>query len=1092
MNISAPFIRRSVATTLLTIGLGLSGLLAYFNLPVAPLPQVDIPTIQVSASMPGASPDTMASTVATPLERHLGQIADVSEITSNSTLGQTRITLQFGLSRDIDGAARDVQAAINAARADLPAALRSNPTYRKVNPADAPVMILSLTSDTLSRGQLYDSAATVLQQKLSQVKGVGQVTIGGSSLPAVRVEINPSALSQYGIGLEDVRAALAAANANSPKGAIESKGQRWQIYTNDQASKADAYRSLIIAYRNNAPVRISDVATVEDSVENIRNEGLANGKPSVLILISREPGANIIETIDRVKDLMPELRASIPADITLAIAQDRTATIRASVADVEHALLIAVILVVVVVFAFLRDARAALIPSVAVPVSLLGTFSAMYLLGYSLDNFSLMALTIATGFVVDDAIVVVENVIRHMEAGKSRLEAALAGAREVGFTVLSMSISLIAVFIPLLLMGGIVGRFFREFSVTISVAILVSMVVSLTTTPMMCAYLLRPHRAERPGNRLGRAAERVFKGILAGYARSLDWALAHRLFILLLLGGVVALNVHLFSVVPKGFFPQQDTGMLVGGAQADQSISFQLMRQKLMRFVEIIKSDPAVDSVVGYTGGGQTNSAFVFVSLKPKEERDASADQVIARLRGRLSSVPGATMFLQAMQDVRAGGRQSNAQYQFTLQSDDLAVLREWTPKITEALKRNPDLVDVNSDTQEKGLEMQLDINRDTAARLGLSMSQISNTLYDAFGQRQVSTIYAPLNQYHVVMEVAPRYWQDPRTLDDIRISTSGAALAGSLATASVTSQITSTVSSALSAATGTTDTTLDAVRNASTNRIANTTKSGTSTGAAVSTRFSPSIPLSAFASYGPGNAPLAVNHQGLFAASTISFNLPEGKTIGDAVASIQRTMVEIGTPSSVHGTFQGTAKVFQQSLSSQPLLILLALATVYVVLGVLYESFIHPITILSTLPSAGLGAVLALIAFNTEFSLIALIGVILLIGIVKKNAIMMVDFALEAERQQGLPPAAAIREACLQRFRPILMTTLAAVFGALPLALASGTGAELRQPLGISIIGGLLVSQLLTLYSTPVVYLWLDRLRGRERRRRLAPVPAE
>ncbi len=1079
MNISAPFIRRSVATTLLTLGLALAGALAFFKLPVAPLPQVDIPTIMVSASMPGASPDTMAATVATPLERHLGQIADISEITSTSTLGSTRITLQFGLSRDIDGAARDVQAAINAARADLPAALRSNPTYRKVNPADAPIMILALTSDTLSRGQLYDSAATVLQQKLSQVQGIGQVTIGGSSLPAVRVEINPHALSQYGIGLEDVRAALSAANANAPKGAIEAGDRRWQIYTNDQAKEAAAYRSLVIAYRNGAPVRLSDVATVEDSVESVRNEGLSDGKPSVLIILAREPGANIIETVERVKAALPELRASIPADIDVAIAQDRTASIRASLDDVERSLVIAVVLVVVVVFAFLRDARAALIPCVAVPVSLLGSFAAMYMLGYSLDNFSLMALTIATGFVVDDAIVVVENVSRHVEAGMARMEAALLGAKEVGFTVLSMTLSLIAVFIPLLLMGGIVGRFFREFSVTLSVTVLVSLLVSLTTTPMMCAYLLREKHEERPPGRIGRAAGRVYAGVLRVYGVSLDWALRHSVLVLILLALTIALNVHLFRIIPKGFFPQQDIGQLVGGIQADQSISFQLMRQKLARFVAIIRADPAVDNVVGYTGGGQTNSGYVFVSLKPLAERDASADQVIARLRGKLSGVPGASLYLQAMQDVRAGGRQSNAQYQFTLQSDDLAALRLWTPKITEALQHIPELADVNSDTQEKGLEVDLDIDRDTAAKLGLTMSQISNTLYDAFGQRQVSTIYAPLNQYHVVMEVAPAYWQDPRTLDDIRISTSGGALAGAASTAAV---------AAAAASTG--DLAADAVRNANTNRLANTTRSGASTGAAVSTRFAPSVPLSAFATFGPGGTPLAVNHQGLFAASTLSFNLPEGKTLGEAVEAIHRTMMEIGVPSSIHGTFQGTAKLFQQSLNSQPLLILLALATVYVVLGILYESFVHPITILSTLPSAGLGAVLALIVCRTEFSLIAMIGVILLIGIVKKNAIMMVDFALDAERTRGLAPAQAIREACMQRFRPILMTTLAAVFGALPLALASGTGAELRQPLGISIIGGLLVSQLLTLYSTPVVYLALDRLRRRDRRVTGAPRP--
>ncbi|MEP9375286.1 efflux RND transporter permease subunit [Aquabacter sp. CN5-332] len=1111
MNLSAPFIRRSIATTLLTFAIAAAGGLAFFKLPVSPLPQVDLPTIQVTASMPGASPETMASTVATPLERHLGQIADVSEITSSSSVGSTRITLQFGLDRDIDGAARDVQAAINAARADLPTALRSNPTYRKVNPADAPIMILALTSDTLSRGQLYDSAATVLQQKLSQVKGVGLVTIGGSSLPAVRVELNPHALSQYGIGLEDVRAALAAANANSPKGAIEMGERRYQIYSNDQASHADAYRGLIIAYRNGAPVRLTDVAEVTDSVENIRNLGLVNGKPSVLVIISREPGANIIDTVERVRAVLPELQASIPADIGVTIAQDRTATIRASLNDVERSLIIAVILVVVVVFVFLGDLRSALIPSIAVPVSLIGTFGVMYLLGYSLDNFSLMALTIATGFVVDDAIVVLENVARHMEEGMPRMEAALKGAKEVGFTVLSMSISLIAVFIPILLMGGIVGRFFREFSVTLSVAIVVSLVVSLTTTPMMCARLMRERDpAHRPG-RLARTAGRVFSGVLHVYDLSLGWALRHSVLVLLLLAAAIALNVHLFTVVPKGFFPQQDIGMLIGGVQADQSISFQLMSKKLERFVEIVKSDPAVENVVGYTGGSQTNSGFVFVSLKPLWERDVSADEVIARLRRRLSSVPGATLFLQAMQDVRAGGRQSNAQYQYTLQSDDLAALRQWAPKITEALQHVPELADVNSDSQEKGLEVDLAINRDMAARLGLTMSQISNTLYDAFGQRQVSTIYAPLNQYHVVMEVAPQYWQDPRTLDDIRISTSGGALAGSASTAALVAALPSTAplaaavvaaASGASAGTGQSATSApgasggssldtDAVRNSNTNRIANSSRSSASTGAAVSTRFEPSVPLSAFATFAPGTTPLAVNHQGLFAASTISFNLPPGKTIGEAVEAIRATMVKIGVPATVHGTFQGTAKLFQQSLSSQPALILLALITVYMVLGILYESYIHPITILSTLPSAGIGAVLALILFHKEFSVIAMIGVILLIGIVKKNAIMMVDFALDAERARGLSPEAAIREACLKRFRPILMTTLAAVFGALPLALSTGTGSELRQPLGIAIIGGLLVSQVLTLYSTPVVYLCLDRLRRRSKALPAA-VPAE
>ncbi|HLI12319.1 MAG TPA: efflux RND transporter permease subunit [Alphaproteobacteria bacterium] len=1073
MNLAAPFINRPVATTLLTLGVALAGAVAYFLLPVSPLPQVDFPTILVQAQLPGASPEVMATSVATPLERHLGQIADVSEMTSTSSVGQARIVLQFGLDRDINGAARDVQAAINAARIDLPSSLRSNPTYRKVNPADAPIMILALTSDTRSQGQLYDSAATVLQQRLSQVEGIGQVNVGGSSLPAVRVEINPHAVFKYGIGLEDVRAALASANANSPKGAIEVGGQRFQIYTNDQARRADQYRSLVVAYRNGAAVRLKDVADVVDSVEDLRNQGLANGKPSVLIILYREPGANIIDTVDRVNALLPELKASIPSDIDLTVALDRTPTIRASLEEVQHTLLIAMGLVILVVFAFLRSARATLIPSVAVMVSLIGTFGVMYLLGYSLDNLSLMALTIATGFVVDDAIVVLENIMRHIEAGMPRMQAALQGAREVSFTVLSMSASLVAVFVPILLMGGIVGRLFREFAVTLSVAILVSLVVSLTTTPMMCSRLLGRQPDHQPGW-LSRASERAFDAMLHAYERSLGWALAHARLTMLILLGTVCLNVYLFVVVPKGFFPQQDTGRLIGGIQADQSISFQLMKQKLVQFIGIVRSDPAVDSVVGYTGGSRTNSGFVFVSLKPLAERRLSADQIIARLRRKLAVVPGATLFLQAVQDIRVGGRQSNAQYQYTLQGDDLGELRNWAPKITEALQHVPQLTDVSSDQEDKGLETDLVIDRATASRLGLTASQIDNTLYDAFGQRQVSTIYNPLNQYHVVMEVAPQYWQSPETLKDLYVSTSGGAISGTHATNAVVGTVTSGAATSASAASIANDT----ARNFSLNQLANTGHGATSTGAAVSTAAETMIPLSAISHYGPGATPLAVNHQGQFAAVTISFNLPPGEPLSTAVAAIDQTMQRLGVPASIHGGFQGTANVFQRSLANEPILILAALAAVYIVLGILYESYIHPITILSTLPSAGVGAVLALMAFNIEFSIIALIGVILLIGIVKKNAIMMIDFALEVEREQGLSSRAAIYQACLMRFRPIMMTTMVALLGALPLALGAGYGAELRQPLGISIAGGLIVSQALTLYTTPVVYLYLDRFR--------------
>jgi len=1013
MNISAPFIDRPVATLLLTLGIVLAGAAAFFRLPVAPLPQVDFPTISVQASLPGASPDTMAATVATPLERALGRIAGVTEMTSTSSLGSTRVVLQFDLDRDIDGAARDVQAAINAARSTLPTGLPSNPTYRKVNPADAPVLIIALTSDTMTQGQMYDAASTILAQKLAQVEGVGQVNVGGSSLPAVRVELNPSVMNKLGVGFEDVRTAITGTNANRPKGAVEDGERRWQIGANDQARKAVEYMPIIVAWRNGAPVRISDLGAVSDSVQDLRNAGSADGKPSVLLIINRQPGANIIETVDRVRALLPQLRASIPAAIDMKVVQDRTPTIRASLKEVARALVIAFALVIMVVFLFLRNLRAAVIPAVAVPVSLIGTFGVMYLCGFALDNLSLMALTVATGFVVDDAIVVLENVTRHIEAGETPLAAARKGAREVGFTVLSMSLSLIAVFIPILLMGGIVGRLFREFAVTLSAAILVSLAVSLTLTPMMCSRLLRP-AGETGHGRFHHVTERAFAAVTRGYARTLNVALRHGPIVMLVLFATICLNVYLYVVVPKGFFPQQDTGRVIGFIQADQGISFQAMRQKLASFVGIVRDDPAVESVVAFTGGGQRNSGSMFVGLKPRAERGLSADQVIARLRGKLAHEPGANLFLVPVQDIRIGGRQSNAQYQYALQADDLTELREWEPKVRAALAELPELVDVNTDQQDKGQQTSLTIDRDAASRLGVTTRMIDTTLNDAFGQRQVSTIYNPLNQYRVVMEVAPEYWQSPDALKDVYVITADGG----------------------------------------------------------------QVPLSAFAKYGPTSTPLAVNHQGQFAASTISFNLPPDISLSEATAAIENAMTRIGVPTSVHGTFAGSARAFQQSVSGNPVLILAALVTIYIVLGALYESYVHPVTILSTLPSAGVGALLALLLFKTEFSLIALIGVILLIGIVKKNAIMMIDVALDLERRERLTPDEAIRRACALRFRPIMMTTMAAILGALPLALGAGDGAELRRPLGISIVGGLIVSQLLTLYTTPVMYLYLDRLR--------------
>ena len=1073
MNLSAPFIARPVATTLLTIGLALAGLVAFFKLPVSPLPKVDFPTILVTASLPGASPETVATSLTTPLERALGAIAGVSEITSTSTVGNARIVLQFDLSRDIEGAARDVQAAINAARMEMPSDLPSNPQYRKLNPADAPAFVLAVTSNTLGPGRLFDAASNVLQQKLSQVTGVGQVSLGGSSLPAVRVEINPTALNKYRIGLESVRAALAAANANSPKGALEIGDRRFQIYTNDQASTAAEYRSLIIAWRNGGPVRLSDVAEVIDSQENIRNEGQANGKRSVLAIVYLQPNANVIETVDAIRAMLPELQAALPNDVDLQVVADRTVTIRASLKEVETALLVSIVLVVLVTFAFLRSARAGFVAAVAVPVSLVVTFGGMYLLGYSLNNLSLMAMAIAAGFVVDDAIIVLENVSRHIEAGMSRVDAALRGAREVGFTVVSMSVSLIAVFIPILLMSGIVGRLFREFAVTLSIAILVSMVVSLTTTPMMCAWVLRPH-GERPQGRFFRWSERGFAALQRAYGGSLRLVLRYKLLTMLVFLATVILNIDLYVTIPKGFFPQQDTGRIVGGIRADQSISFQAMRRKFRQFMEIVRQDPAIESVAGFTGGFSTNSGFMFATLKPLSERKVSADQVIARLRPKLAQVPGAQLFLQAVQDIRVGGRQGNAQYQFTLQADSLPELYTWGPRLVDALRQDQSVItDVDSDQQQRGLQVDLTIDRDAAARLGVSTRAIAQTLYDAFGQRQVSTIYNPLNQYHVVMEVAPEYWENPERLKDIYVSTTGGAISGAQATGAVVSTAPVAAGAADPAA---------AVRNQRTNQIAVSGRGSASTGAAVSTVPETMIPITQLVKAEPGNTPLSVNHQGLFVASTISFNLVPGKTLSDAVAYVNATMHEIGVPATIHGAFQGTARAFQQSLGNQLLLVLAALVAVYIVLGILYESYIHPITILSTLPSAGVGALLALKVTGVEFSLIAMIGVLLLIGIVKKNAIMMIDVALEKERGEGLDPSEAIWQAAVLRFRPILMTTLAAMLGALPLAIGFGDGAELRQPLGISIIGGLLVSQVLTLYTTPVIYLYLDRFRRRDR----------
>ena len=1142
MNLSAPFVRRPIGTTLVTIGVALAGAAAFFLLPVSPLPKIDLPTINVQATLPGASPDTMSTSVATPLEKHLGHIADVTEMTSRSQTNTTTITLQFGLDRNIDGAARDVEAAINAARADLPTTLRQNPTYYKVNPADAPIMILAMTSKTKTPGQIYDAASIVVQQQLSQVNGVGQVTVAGSSLPAVRVELNPTWLSHYGLGPEDVRSALSSANANRPKGMIEGGGNRWQIYTNDEGQVAADYAGLIVGYRNGAPVRLKDVAQVYDGVEDVHNLGLFNGQPAVMVILSRTPGANIISTVDAVKKVLPEIERQLPPDIRMQTAIDRTLTIRASLEEVERTLLVSLCLVVLVVFLFLRSVKSTIIPLVAVGTSLLGTFGVMYLLGFSLDNLSLMALTISTGFVVDDAIVVLENIARHVEQGVPRFKAALLGSREVSFTVLSISVSLVAVFIPLLLMPGLIGVLFREFAITLSVAILVSLAISLTTTPMLCAFAMG--HAPAPDARepfWSRWPRKSFDAMASVYERALAWALNHGPVMIVVLVLTIALNVYLFVIVPKGFFPTQDTGQMMGFIQADQDTSFKLTQKRIKRYVDIVNSDPDVQNVVAFATG-RSSGGNLYCSLKPKPFRKVSTLQIMARLRPKIMQVAGANLFLLPVQDLRTGGRASNATYQYTLEADDPVALKAWARKLTEALKTLPQLTDVNSDAEDHGLASYVNIDRGTAGRFALNDLIIDNTLDDYFGQRLATVIYNPVNQYYVVMEAEPKFNDEPADLAQVYLAAGAAPSTSSTAAASTTALSTAstatpttTSASTTSASTTTTATTSGAVTSgagattltSATSQIATSTGLNPSsaaasalaagpaalpgpaappsrqptTGVAISSVQELMVPLSVVAAWKDAAAPVSVNHQDTSVAITISFNTAQGVALGDALKLVHQTEAEIDMPVSIHGTVQGTAKVFAQSLGALPVLVLAALVAIYIVLGVLYESYIHPLTVLSTLPSAGVGAVLALILFNTEFSLIAFIGVMLLIGIVKKNAIMIIDFALEAQRSLGLSTRDAVYHASILRFRPIMMTTFAAFFGALPLAIGGGDGAELRQPLGLTIMGGLLVSQVLTLLTTPVVYLYLDRFRRRRPDEgslshlgagSTAPVPAE
>jgi multidrug efflux pump len=1082
MSIPGLFIRRPVATTLLAVAILLSGALGYFNLPVAPLPNVTFPVIVVQASMAGASPDIMASTVAAPLERRLGAIADVSELTSNSSVGSAQVVIQFGLGRDINGAARDVQAAIQAARADLPTTLRNNPTYRQYNPSDAPIMVLALTSATLTRAQLYDSANSILQQQLSQVDGVGQITLGGSALPSVRVELQPDQLNSYGIGLEDVRAALSSANANSAKGHIDQGDQRFEVLSNDQISKAAPYRDIVVAYRQGAPVFLRDVAEVKDSAENLRNAGLYNGKDAVLVIVYPLPGSNIVKTVGQIRKVLPNVEATLPHDVHVGIAVDRSQSVNAAVGDTERTLFIAVLLVIGVVFIFLQSPRAVLVPAVALPLSIIGTFGPMYLLGYSLDNLSLMALTIGTGFVVDDAVVVLENIVRHVDEGMDVREAALLGSAEVSFTVISMSLSLIAVFLPILLMPGIVGLLFHEFAVTLSIAILLSLVISLTVTPTMAAFVLRARGTTKQQGRVAAWSERQFERFKQGYDRSLATALDHRLLVALVLIGLIILNVFLIRFVPSTFFPEQDNGILQGQIIADQSISFQAMEKKLAQLQAIVQKDPAVASVAGFTGGRALNTANVFIELKPLAERKISAAEVVDRLRPKLNAVSGARLFLQAAQDLRIGGRQSAAEYQYTLTSDDPDTLFTWVPKLVAALGKER-LSDVNSDLQQHGLQIFVNFDRATAARYGFAPNQIDTGLYDAFGQRTVSTVYNELNQYYVVMEVAPKYWQYPQMLERIRFSTAAGNASGTQQTQMSSSLVKGVTATSVTTTVQGTSTTnaknADAEANLLTNAISNS-KGGGSSGSADSTAAETLVPFPAIASYVSNHTATQVSHQDGLVAATVSFNLPPGGSLSQASTIIDQVSRQIGLPASVHGSFAGAAQVYGQSMSTMPLLIIAALVAVYIVLGILYENTVHPLTILSTLPSAGIGATLALLIFGTPFSVIAMIGIILLIGIVKKNAIMMIDVAIHLQRDRGLDAREAIHNAAVIRLRPIMMTTAAAVLGAVPLAIGIGQGASLRQPLGITVMGGLILSQIVTLYTTPVIYLYLDGFRAR------------